>query len=266
MGLKTKIGMAMATSAAGAAMVVGGSFALFSSYADTTSNSFVAGKLAVTAGAMTEKYDAGSAHINNLAPGDTAQQSFVISNPAGPSTLAEWVALEVSTATGSTPHSIWEDFASSVDNNAGSNGNYHGLSDQAASHSGGGGIYNTADGGDFTSDNHHATWGYTVYLNDNNNVPTSTVLTTVTNKSGNDWTYNHPFQLQPGKTATVVMAVTLPLAAHNDYQGLDGKLSAEVDAVQSRNNWYTATNHDRQNGDAPGTGAWPYSWQPDING
>jgi spore coat-associated protein N len=262
MGLKTKIGMAMATSAAGAAMVVGGSFALFSDYGYTDSGAFTTGTLKVTT--PTGMQAVGTVDVGNMAPGDSATQSFVVTNSG---TLAEWLAFETAAERGTHTASIWDSFSNSVDQDAGNSiATFHGLPDQTGSQSGG--LTGVFDSGDFTTDNHPATYGYTAYLNDGNPPSASNLLAQETNLSGNDFNYDHPFMLKPGQSATVTYSVSLPLAAHNDYQNADGKLRVEVDAVQVENNWYTKGDPymARQDG-MPGSTAnpWPFSWQPDIH-
>jgi spore coat-associated protein N len=269
MGLKTKIVMAMATSAAGAAMVVGGSFALFSANASTNSDTFTAGTVKVTA-PTDGWHKADSLAFSNMAPGDTVTESFQLQNTGS---LAEWIALENTpnnVATGpangapGNPNGLFYAYTnSSVDSTSGTADNTaHGYGDQANAASGGT-VYTTP--GDFQADNHPAQYSYVVKNTD------GTTLANSNPRSDNDWSdaYNHPFMVAPGQTVTVTYSVTLPLAAHNDYQNAAGNLSVEVDAVQVKNNWYDkGTGGSRQDG-MPGAGvsiAWPFSWQPEQPG
>lgn len=268
MGLKMKIGMAMATSAAGAAMLVGGSFALFTNQAQAQSETFTAGtlKVGVSNNGQMTRADAGTFKVNNLAPGDNVQDSFTVTNTGS---LSEWVALESTPSNGGTT-GLFSSFTNSIDASANQNGGFHGLSDQGNAGAGQT-VYGTNTTGpnqDFTSDVHPATYSYQVV------VPgTSTVLASEAATSQNDWSqaYNHAFLLAPGASATVTYTVSLPIAAHNDYQGLSGSVGVEVDAVQARNNWmYTTGPNAKQDetGPAPTTAAsgsiMPYSWQPDT--
>lgn len=89
MGLKSKLAMALATSAAGAAMIAGGSFALFTANAGTTSNTFSAGNITLTPGVSWAASDT----LNNIAPGDSGALGNVTLTNSG--SLDEWVNLSV---------------------------------------------------------------------------------------------------------------------------------------------------------------------------
>lgn len=258
MGLKTKIGMAMATSAAGAAMVVGGSFALFSSYAYTDSNTFTAGTVKID---VPGTFSAGDVTLSNMAPGDTANTSFTVVNNGS---LDEWIALETGPQNVGTP-GLFSSFANSMDASANEAGSFHGLGDQANGGSGN----PVAGAGDFVTDNHPAQYSYVVTTPSGSTSEGTATAGLSGNDYGNAYAYKHPFLLRHGETATVTYTVYLPLEAHNDYQGLSGKLHVEVDAVQAKNNWYHTTGGDysRQNTDVPSPvgDAWPFSWQPDVH-
>jgi spore coat-associated protein N len=89
MNVKKKIGLAMATTALGATLLAGGSFALFTSSASTAGNTFTAGTLTIadfTGGAVF----ASSQLIGNLAPGDHEDGVLTIKNTGS---LDAWVAI-----------------------------------------------------------------------------------------------------------------------------------------------------------------------------
>jgi spore coat-associated protein N len=97
MGLKTKLGMALATSAAGAAMIAGGTFAMFTSSATNSGNTFTAGTVVlndVTSGTLVSQ----DVNFNNMAPGDNGTLTMTVKNNG---TLSEWVKLDP-TATAAT--------------------------------------------------------------------------------------------------------------------------------------------------------------------
>jgi spore coat-associated protein N len=90
MGLKTKLAMAVATSAAGAAMIAGGSFALFTSSATNSGNTFTAGTVVlsdITNGSVTSQ----AVNFSNLAPGDNGTVTMTVKNNG---TLDEWVKID----------------------------------------------------------------------------------------------------------------------------------------------------------------------------
>jgi spore coat-associated protein N len=76
MSLKKKIGAAMMTTAMGAALIGGGTFAIFTDSASNTNNTFTAGTLDINVGSETVF----SGTIDNLAPGDTGSQTFEVTN------------------------------------------------------------------------------------------------------------------------------------------------------------------------------------------
>ncbi len=91
MGLKTKLAMAVATSAAGAAMIAGGSFALFTSASANTSNTFTAGTVIVDATqAGTPVFASTDSTFSNMAPGDNGNVTLTVKNTG---TLGEWVKI-----------------------------------------------------------------------------------------------------------------------------------------------------------------------------
>lgn len=293
MGLKTKIAMAMGTSAAGAAMLVGGSFAFFTASAQTNSNTFTAGTVSLNVDQSWSDKSSNGVNISNLAPGDTATVSFNVKNTGS---LAEWVALETTpenVAGGKTYQAdgtlqsagyanagLFTSFKSSIDAaSGGSMGQYHDLSGQGAAGSGqlAPGTITSGSNADFTADEHPAQYWYSVTDSSGNTVSsegsgTSLDTGTLSGLSVNDWgqAYQHAFLLPAGATATVTYNVYLPAAAHNDYQHLQGALNVEVDAVQARNNWTVKGSQTRGTGDpstAPaGSTVVPWSWQPEVQG
>ncbi|WP_067623052.1 TasA family protein [Alicyclobacillus acidiphilus] len=80
MGLKTKLAMALATSAAGAAMIAGGTFAYFSSTATNTANTFAAGTLRLTANGVAGSSSTGAMDITNAEPGTSFDQTWTLEN------------------------------------------------------------------------------------------------------------------------------------------------------------------------------------------
>lgn len=79
MEIKKKLGMALATTALGAMLIGGGTFALFTSTASNEGNTFTAGTLTiedVTGGAAFSQ----SLYFDNLAPGDSENAALTIRN------------------------------------------------------------------------------------------------------------------------------------------------------------------------------------------
>ncbi len=91
MGITSKIALAMASSAVGAAMLAGGSFALFTSQATNAGNTFAAGTVAVNAtnnGAPA--FVSATENFSNMAPGDSGTVNLTVKNTG---TLGEWVKI-----------------------------------------------------------------------------------------------------------------------------------------------------------------------------
>lgn len=78
--LKKTMAMAMATTALGATLIAGGSFAIFTSSAQNTGNTFAAGTLKVEIDKPDGKLAVGYFTIVNWAPGDSQIQPVVVSN------------------------------------------------------------------------------------------------------------------------------------------------------------------------------------------
>ncbi|MBM7654816.1 TasA family protein [Neobacillus cucumis] len=90
MGIKQKFGGAVLTSVLGAALIGGGTFALFSSTTSNAGNTFTAGLLKVddvTGGAVLKD----SVNIGNLAPGDKDTKELTIKNTGN---LDAWVKID----------------------------------------------------------------------------------------------------------------------------------------------------------------------------
>ena len=114
MAIASKVALAMASSAVGAAMLAGGSFAWFSSTASSTNNQFTAGTVEVGMNATGNIFST-AAHFNNLAPGDSSTNAgtFTITTTNASnvsSSLGEWVGIQnIETGalfSGSTPLAI----------------------------------------------------------------------------------------------------------------------------------------------------------------
>lgn len=74
--MKKKIGGALLGTALGAALIGGGTFAIFTDTDKNTNNTFTAGTLDINVGAETVF----TGTIANLAPGDTGTQTFEVTN------------------------------------------------------------------------------------------------------------------------------------------------------------------------------------------
>ncbi|QQE74838.1 SipW-dependent-type signal peptide-containing protein [Brevibacillus composti] len=95
LGLKGKFGMALASTALGAALIGGGTFALFSDTAANEGNTFTAGTLTiedVTGGAAFDY----TVYFDNLAPGDSENEQLTIRNTGS---LDAWVAIDTDNTT-----------------------------------------------------------------------------------------------------------------------------------------------------------------------
>jgi predicted ribosomally synthesized peptide with SipW-like signal peptide len=76
MNLKKKIGMAMASTALGAMLLGAGTYAIFTDSVSNTQNTFTAGTVDLNLNAESQF----TGTINNLAPGDSGQQTFDLVN------------------------------------------------------------------------------------------------------------------------------------------------------------------------------------------
>lgn len=90
MSIKKKLGGAILTTALGATLIGGGTFALFHSSAENAGNTFTAGTLKIsdiTGGAVFKD----SVNIGNLAPGDKDTKTLTIQNDGN---LDAWVKID----------------------------------------------------------------------------------------------------------------------------------------------------------------------------
>lgn len=88
--MKKKLGGAVLATALGATLIGGGTFALFTSSASNTGNTFTAGTVVVTdtsGGPIASKV----VNFNNLAPGDNGSMTMTVQNNG---TLDEWVKID----------------------------------------------------------------------------------------------------------------------------------------------------------------------------
>lgn len=91
MGLKTKLAMGLVASATGAAMMAGGTFALFSATAQNTGNTFTAGTVNVDASnSGSPAFTSTSYNFANMAPGDSGSVQLTVNNTGS---LGEWVQI-----------------------------------------------------------------------------------------------------------------------------------------------------------------------------
>lgn len=97
MSLKKKMGAALFTTAMGAALIGGGTFALFTSQATNDGNTAQAGTLSISD--ITGPLGDGSAAftVSNMAPGDTGTATVTIKNNGS---LDAWVAIDSAIDTG----------------------------------------------------------------------------------------------------------------------------------------------------------------------
>lgn len=91
MSIKKKFGMALATTALGAMLIGGGTFALFSGTASNEGNTFTAGTVAISSVTAQGKIFAGDLYFDNLAPGDSGTKTLTIKNNGS---LDAWVKLD----------------------------------------------------------------------------------------------------------------------------------------------------------------------------
>ncbi|QSO47295.1 TasA family protein [Alicyclobacillus mengziensis] len=90
MGMKSKVAMAVLSSAAGAAMIAGGTFALFTAQTSNTGNTFTAGTVAIqdyTGGPVASH----TVYFNSLAPGDSGTLVMTVKNTGS---LKAWVKID----------------------------------------------------------------------------------------------------------------------------------------------------------------------------
>ena len=216
MGLKTKLAMAMATSAAGAAMIAGGSFAYFNESVSNTSNTFTAGSITLTPGGSWNS----TANLSNLAPGDNGTLGNVTLTNSG--SLDEWVELEVSSNGGNL-------FSTSY------NGDVYPLqvtytaSVTALSNHALPSLSSPIDGVTFSSfvpTDLQGTSAHTV----------SQAALAVANTNDVEWVF-----LPAYSKVSIDAKYNFPDQASNDYQNATGKLTVSAFGIQAANNTETAT-------------------------
>ncbi len=95
MSLKKKMGAAMATAAMGAALIGGGTFALFTSAATNDGNTAATGTLTIAD--ITGGNGSAAFTVTNMAPGDNGTGTVTIKNNG---TLNAWVAIDSAADTG----------------------------------------------------------------------------------------------------------------------------------------------------------------------
>jgi spore coat-associated protein N len=89
-GIKRKLALTMATTALGATLLAGGSYALFTSNTTNAGNTFTAGTVVVT-DATTGTLVSQEVNFGNIAPGDTKKLTMTVKNGG---TLDEWVKID----------------------------------------------------------------------------------------------------------------------------------------------------------------------------
>jgi spore coat-associated protein N len=95
MSLKKKMGAALVTTAFGAALIGGGTFALFTSSATNDGNTAATGTLSITD--ITNGDGSAAFTVTNMAPGDNGTATVTIQNNGS---LDAWVAVDSATDTG----------------------------------------------------------------------------------------------------------------------------------------------------------------------
>jgi spore coat-associated protein N len=103
MGIKTKIALAMATTAVGATLAGAGSFALFTSQATNSGNTFTAGTLVIT-DQTTGSVASQAVNFNKLQPGDSGDLTMSVKNTG---TLDAWVQVDQTATSGSEVGSLF---------------------------------------------------------------------------------------------------------------------------------------------------------------
>jgi spore coat-associated protein N len=96
MSIKKKMGAALVSTALGAALIGGGTFALFTSTDSNTGNTFTAGTVSIDAD-NDAVFASTDVTFNNMAPGDSGEKTITVTNKG---TLDAWVAIDEITTTG----------------------------------------------------------------------------------------------------------------------------------------------------------------------
>lgn len=209
MGMTSKIALTVASSAVGALMLAGGSFAMFSDQVGPQMKQFTAGTVKIS---PSESCPLGYVNLSNLEPGDTQTGTITLANTGS---LDEWVGLDTllshsGTApdifSGTTPLAISYDVQifQSGSNSPMTGSEYSGASD-----------YQTQD--------KNVNWFATGSTSTFNLASEGTVQTDT-------------FFLPSGYSATVTYTISFPSGAGNSYQGATGMVSMGAASVQASNN------------------------------
>ncbi len=251
MGLKTKLAMAFVSSAAGAAMIAGGTFAMFTTAAQNDSNTFTAGKITldITDNSVGKIWGT-TKSFGPLAPGDS-QSNFQDVTLKNNGTIAEWVKISATETGTKDVQNIFQN-ATTDDNATGTAG----TGDQNPLTV----SYKVTIGGTDASNNNasytateyaetESTWNSTT--NTAADVIVPNLVPNATLAAGNSLNVDNSGQsdvkyilLPPGATAEIQYSYNFPRTAGNDYQSAGGTLSLSFSSVQARNNTDSA-------GDAP---------------
>lgn len=210
MGFNKKIALTVASSAVGALMLAGGSFAMFTAATPTAMSTFAAGTVDITPNVPC---NLGSSDFSNLEPGDAGSGTIDLKNSGS---LDEWVNLNTELShSGSNPDIFsgytGDDYPLSV--------NYTVQIENSS-----GTPYTTAQySGDSQTNNSPVNFFASgssdqVTLGDEGSVQSDTLF------------------LPAGDTAVISYTWSFPLAAGNDYQNASGTVTMGATAVQASNN------------------------------
>ncbi|MDR3601029.1 MAG: TasA family protein [Desulfosporosinus sp.] len=214
MSLKKKLAMAVVTTTAGAAIMAAGSFALFTSTATNSANTFATGTVNValspTVGG-TYASSMQSINVTGAAPGDAATvKTFFVKNTGSLSEyiMPKFVSCNVTPGDGTGAINLYD--AAGVLNS-------NGLSSALTKFTG----FGTAAAFEFKVED--LTTGQTLY----DTAATSNPL------------WGQYLEVAPGSTDEIQLTYQLASTANNTYQGMNYTGSIEFDAVQSANNTQT---------------------------
>jgi len=220
-GLKTKLGMALVTSAAGAAMVAGGTFAIFTAQGSVGPVAFAAGTVTVNVSSpgvtpvVVAGANGGTFALTNLAPGDQVSSTVSVKNSGS---LDEYVKIDT-------------DLKGSLFNNNGVTGsNIDGTPGTNLV------SIDASAGPTFATDNWPARYKYKVDVYQADGLTPDTSVTGFAESADFSQSMtSSPFHLPAGDVAVISYTGRLPISAHNDYQGATGKVAVQIDASQYRN-------------------------------
>ncbi len=207
MGLKSKLFMAVATSAAGAAMIAGGTFAYFTSSATNSGNTFSTGTVQVQLSTDNTNYldNIQSINVQNAAPGDPATvKDFYVKNTGS---LPEYVTVlpeNLVLSNGTVSYTIFD-----------KSGTFNAQSWTAAQAT-------------FTNLGQPSALQFTI-----NDLTTNKVLFDSANPSTS--TLESAYLLAPGATDEIEMTISLASTADNSYQGSTFNGDLAFNAEQSAN-------------------------------